>query len=176
MNIYKLLFGIVTTIFLVVVAPYAAASFGLMAPLTEKGWLILLVAAFGLVIKSLVGDVVSGEFLFYKFGYDNCVMAFGALLTALALQLSAMTDLFPGLQNVAIFNSIPALSQDPIANRSIQLLLLLLLALLGTLVTARIASAIKHQDAPGKSFLALLNSVIGAFLLGLYVLVLITKG
>lgn len=176
MNIYKLLSGMAITLTLVVVAPHVAVRLGWMPPLADKAWLILLVTALGLVIKSIVGDVVAGEFLFYKFGYDNCVMTLGAVLTALALQLAATTDLFPGLSNVAVLNSMPELSPDPIANRSTQLFVLLLVALLGTLLTARIAAAIKHEKARGQSFLALLNSVVGVSLLALYVLVLITKG
>jgi hypothetical protein len=176
MNIYKLLSGILITILLVVVAPYLAVRAGWMAPIADKAWLILLVTAGGLIVKSVIGDVVAGEFLFYKFGYDNCVMTLGAVLTALALQLVSTIDLFPGLTKVAILGSLPPLSSDPIANRSTQLFLLLLIALLATLLTGRIAAAIKREKASGPDFLSLLNSVIGAFVLSLYVLVLITKG
>ncbi|HVL07915.1 MAG TPA: hypothetical protein VM512_01980 [Burkholderiaceae bacterium] len=176
MNIYKLLLGVLITVFLVVAAPYGAVNLGLMAPMAEKAWLVLLVTAGGLIIKSLVGDVVAGEFLFYKFGYDNCVMTLGALLTALALQLVATVDLFPGLSNVAILSSLPAFSTDPVANRSTHLFTLLIFALLGTLLTGRIAAAIKHDNAKGKDFLSLLNSLVGLVLLGMYVLVLVTKG
>ncbi|MGF6870623.1 hypothetical protein [Paraburkholderia sp. MM5477-R1] len=176
MNIYKFLVGIVVTILFVVVLPYVAVQFGWMAPIKGKAWLILLITASGLIIKSVVGDIVAGEFAFYKFGYDNCVLTFGALLTALALQLVATIDLFPGVSNVSVLRSMPTLASDPIANRSTQLFILLVFALVGTLVTGRIAAAIKQGKAHGESFLALLNSIIGAFLLGLYVLVLITKG
>lgn len=176
MNIYKLLLGVLITILLVVVAPYGAVHLGLMAPLADKAWLVLLVTAGGLIIKSLVGDVVAGEFLFYKFGYDNCVMTLGAVLTALALQLVATVDLFPGLGKVALLSSLPAFSSDPIANRSTHLFTLLVFALLGTLLTGRIAAAIKHDNAHGQDFLSLLNSLVGALLLATYVLVLVTKG
>jgi hypothetical protein len=176
MNIYKLLMGMVITLLLVVAAPYAAVHFGLMSPLADKAWLILAVTACGLIIKSLVGDVVAGEFLFYKFGYDNCVMTLGAVLTALALQLVATTDLFPGLNNVALLKAVPTLSGDPVANRSTQLFILLLVALVGTLITGKIAAAIKHEKASGKDFLSFLNSILGVALLALYVLILITKG
>jgi hypothetical protein len=176
MGIYKLLGGMLITILLVVVAPYAAARLGYMSPLADKAWLILLVTACGLVVKSIVGDIVADEFLYYKFGYDNCVMTLGAVLTALALQLVSTVDLFPGINNVAGLNSLPTLSSDPIANRATQLFVLLLVALLGTLLTGRIAAAIKQKKARGPDLLAFLNSVIGAALLGLYVLILITKG
>lgn len=176
MNIYKLLVGLVCTALLLLAAPFAAVKYGWMAPLADKAWLILAVTACGLLVKSIVGDVVAGEFLFYKLGYDNCVMTFGAVLTALALQLVATTDLFPGMSKVPMLNALPSLSSDAVANRSTQLFVLLLAALLGTLVTGRIAAAIKHENAPGTNILSLLNSIIGMILLGFYVLVLITKG
>lgn len=176
MNIYKLLGGVLLTVIFLVVAPFVIARLGLMAPLTEKAWLILAVTTLGLVVKSVVGDVVAGEFLFHKFGYDNCVMTFGAVLTALALQLVAGADLFPGFSSVVILRDIPSVSSDPVANRSVQLLVFLLLALAGTLIAGAISAAIKKAVAKGPDFLSLLNTALGLFLLGLYVLVLVTKG
>src|SRR6266853_6997780 len=102
MNIYKLLGGVLLMNVLVVGAPYI-----LVPSLTEKAWLILIVTTVGLTVKCVVGDVVAGEFLFHKFGYDNCVMTFGAALTAVALQLAAGTDLFPGLSSVVLLRDIP---------------------------------------------------------------------
>jgi hypothetical protein len=174
--VWKLLIGVGTTIFLVLGAPYAAIRLGLIAPFADKAWLILAVTVTGLIAKNVLGDIVAGEFLFYKFGYDNCVMTFGAVLTALALQLVSTVDLFPGFSNVAIIGSLPMLSYDPILGRSLQLLLLLFIAFSATLITGRIAVAIKHEKARGPHFLSLLNSLVGVLLLGLYVLVLITKG
>jgi hypothetical protein len=176
MNVYKLLVGIALTIILVVVAPIFANHLGLISPLADKAWLILLVTACGLIIKSIVGDVVAGEFLFYKFGYDNCVMAFGAILTALALQLVSKTDVFPGMKSVAGLKSIPNILNDDSANRCLQLFVFLLFALVGTLVTGRVASEIKAKRAKGEDFLSLFNSAVGIFLLGVYVLILVTKG
>ena len=171
MNIYKLLGGVLLMNVLVVGAPYI-----LVPSLTEKAWLILIVTTVGLTVKCVVGDVVAGEFLFHKFGYDNCVMTFGAALTAVALQLAAGTDLFPGLSSVVLLRDIPAISANPLANRSVQLLVFLLLALAGTLITGAISAAIKKTVARGPDFLSLLNTVLGLSLLGLYVLMLVTKG
>jgi hypothetical protein len=176
MNIYKLLGGALLTFCFIVGAPFLAAHFALLAPLAQKAWLILIVTAGGLVAKSVIGDVVAGEFLFYKFGYDNCLMTFGAVLTALALQLVAATDLFPGLNSVVFLRDIPAISADPIANRSLQLLVFLLMALVATLITGRIATSIKDKTAKGPEFLAFLNTGVGLLFLALYVLVLVTKG
>ena len=167
MDIYKLLVGLGITVASVILAPLVASDLGYMPQLNDKGILILLVAAGGLIIKSLIGDIVAGEFLFYKFGYDNCVLTFGAVLTGLALQLVSDGDLFPGLANISPLNIIPS--------RSAQLLLLLVFSLMGTLIAARVAAAIRHQNPQGQGFLALLNSVIGVALLGVYVLVLISK-
>ena len=102
MNIYKLLGGVLLTALLFIPAPFFAAQYGLLSPLADKAVLILLVTTVGLVVKSIVGDVVAGEFLYYKFGYDNCVMTFGALLTALALQILSKTDIFPGMSSVVL--------------------------------------------------------------------------
>ena len=168
LSIWKLLTGVVITFLLVVVAPRVAADLGLMAPLADSAWLTLSVTAGGLIIKSLIGDTIAGEFLFYKFGYDNCVVTLGAVLTAFALQLAAAEDLFPGLGSVAILNSIP--------DRSIQLLFLFLIALVATLLTGRIAAAIKNDNPSGASVLSLLNALIGIVLLAINVLILITKG
>jgi hypothetical protein len=176
MNIYKLLGGLLLTVILFILAPYAAAHYKLIPPLADKAFLILLVTSFGLVVKSIVGDVVSGEFLFHKFGYDNCVMTFGALLTALALQIMSTSDLFPGMSNVMLLSSLPAFTADPAVNRSAHLVIFLLMSLAGTLLTGTVSAAIKKNDAKGPNFLSLLNSSIGLFLLGLYVLLLITKG
>jgi hypothetical protein len=175
MNIYKLLVGALLTIILIVVVPFLAARFGLLPTLADKAWLILTVTALGLVVKSIIGDVVAGEFLFYKFGYDNCVMTFGAVLTALALQLVSRTDLFAGMSSVVLLRDLPTVSSDPIANRSVQLVIFLLLALTATLVAGAIASAIKKGTAKGPNLLALLNTGLGLLFLGIYVLVLVTK-
>jgi hypothetical protein len=176
MNIYKLLGGVGLTAILVLAAPYAAAQLGLMAPLADKAWLILLVAAVGLLVKTVTGDIVAGEFQFYKFGYDNCVMTFGATLTALALQLTASGDLFPGLSSVVLLKDIPRLGTEDAANRAIQLFVFLLLSLGGMLIASAISAAIKKNTAKGPNFLSLLNSLIGTTLLAIYVLILITKG
>jgi hypothetical protein len=175
MNIYKLLAGILLTIVMVVLVPYVLASLRMMPPLNSNAWLILLVTTSSLVVKSVVGDVASGEFLWHKFGYDNCVMAFGAILTALALQLVAGNDLFPGLNAVAGIKNVRIASDDA-TNRSVQLFLALLLALTCTLVTATISGAIKKNAAQGDAFLSLFNTAIGLSLLGCYVLTLVAKG
>jgi hypothetical protein len=167
-SIWKLLSGVAITFLLVAVAPRVAANMGLIPPLADTASLILWVTAAGLIIKTLIGDTVAGEFLFYKFGYDNCVVTLGAVLTAFALQLAAAVDLFPGLSSVPVLESIP--------DRKIQLLFLLLTALGATLLTARVAAAIRNDNPACGRLLSLLNAVVGVIMLGVYVLVFITRG
>jgi hypothetical protein len=175
-NIYKLLGGVLLSILLVGAGPYVAAHFGLLGPLADKAWLILFFTGAGLVFKCLVNDTVAGEFMFHKFGYENCVMMFGATLTALGLQLASEADLFPGLSSFALVAMLPTVLPGPGANRSFQLFVFFVVALVFTLLTAKISRAIKQEKAKGANFLALLNTLIGLLLLAFYVLILITKG
>jgi hypothetical protein len=174
-NIYKIIVGILITLLLMVFFPWIAAKIGWIGPLSDKAPLLLLVATSGLVIKSLIGDVVAGEFLFYKFGYDNCVLTFGALLMAFALQLTSTVDHFPGLDSLYIIKHMTFIASDPISKRQCQLVSLLLFALTSMILTGKLAAAIKHDNPDGKNLLSFLSSVLGAFLLAIYVLVLITK-
>jgi hypothetical protein len=176
MNIYKVLLGVLLVLVIALGGPYAAAQAGYMPALNNVAWLILLITSIGLSVKCLVGDVVAGEFLFHKFGYDNCIMTFGAVLTAASLQLVSKTDLFPGVDTVALLKDLPPIGKDPVARRSVQLFVLLLVSLVATLVTAKVSAAIKHDGAKAPDALAFLNTIIGAGLLGTYVLVLISKG
>lgn len=177
MNIYKLLFGLLLTITLLIPGPYAAAHFGLMAALTKNAWVILLVTTAGLTVKSLAGYVAADGFLFHKFGYDNCGMAFGAFLTALALQIIAGgVDLFPGLSSVAILKDIPQFSSNPGTGRAFQLFFLLVASLAGMFLTGVISGEIKNNKAKKPDFLAFVNFAIGTALFACYVVVLITKG
>ncbi|OQW37391.1 MAG: hypothetical protein A4E19_13375 [Nitrospira sp. SG-bin1] len=103
-------------------------------------------------------------------------MTFGAVLTATSLQLISNTDLFPGVNMVVLLKDLPPIGKDPVAQRSVQLLVLLLAILVATLVTAKVSAAIKHGGAKWPDMLAFLNVIIGTASLGTYVLVLITKG
>ncbi|WP_397452041.1 hypothetical protein [Pseudomonas sp. NA-150] len=170
-SIYKMIFGVLVTTALVVGTPVLAEVLGDFH-LADKAVFVLVCTAVGLVVKIVIGDTVAGEFLFYKFGYDNCVIAFGALLTALALQILSPQDLFPGLQT--FFPHSP--STDMVLSRQAELFTLFLIALGAMVFTARIASDIKQNRAKYPSLLALLNSLIGTMLLAVYILILITKG
>jgi hypothetical protein len=175
MKIHKLLLGILCTSVLVVLVPIAFARIGWIQPLVSKSWLVLLITGGGLVLKALVGDVASGEFLWHKYGYDNCILSFGSALTAVVLQLSSKTDLFPGLSSVSPLN-FSAFTQNPVAAREIQLFVFFFVALIATLLTARISNAIREHGTLGKDYLALTNAVVGVILLSIFVMILVSKG
>lgn len=175
-NIYKMVGGVALTIALVVVVPLLASEFNIISALAENAKFVLLITSIGLVIKAVMADRVAGEFLFYKFGYDNCVVAFGALLTALALQILSSVDLFPGMKDIALLNITSGLYSSPLSQRLAQLLILFLVSLAAMIVTGHIAAEIKQDKAAAPNLLSLFNSVVGTSLLGVYVLILITKG
>jgi hypothetical protein len=175
-NIYKLLAASLLTLAFMVGAPILAASRSLIGPFNEKAWFILLITACFLVFKAFIGDFVAGQFLFHKYGYDNCLVTMGGVLTALATQIVSNDDLYPGMGAVIGIRSIPPLTSSAVQNRAAQLAFCLALSLAATLVTARISSEITSGRAAAKDLLALLNTAIGVSVLAIYVLVLISKG
>ncbi|WP_211704993.1 hypothetical protein [Paraburkholderia domus] len=174
MKTFKLLAGIVITVVAMASLPYIFARLGWNLPLNQKAWLILGFTAGGLVVKTLVGDFAGGEFAFHKFGYDNCVMTFGAALTAVALQLNSSIDLFPGLDHVTPFSLVGG--TDVASSRKTQLFIVLFTALVTMLITAKISNSIKNGSVNVRGLWALLNTIIGLAVLGFYVLILVCKG
>jgi hypothetical protein len=175
MKIYKLLLGMLCTTVFIVVTPMLFAKLGWISPLLSKSWLALLITGGGLIIKFLVADLAGGEFLWHKYGYDNCILAFGSFLTSLVLQLNSDKDLFPGLSSVSPV-SFSQFSGNPAGARQIQLFILFFISLLATLLTARLSAAIKEKNTPRKDVLAAINAVVGVLLLSVYVAILVSKG
>jgi hypothetical protein len=168
MKTWKLITGAIITCAVLGLAPVLFQRLGWVRPLQQNAWLVVLITGFGLLVKLYIADRASdGEFLFYKFGYDNCIVSFGAVLTALSLQLQSDKDLFPSLSSVTVLSVFP---------RNMRLLLLLLAALLASLVTAHIAGDIKKNKLDDRSVWSFANSLIGTGMLGTYVLILVTKG
>ena len=165
MKTWKLIVGAIITCAVLGFSPFLFQWFGWVRPLQQNAWIVLLVTGFGLLLKLYIADRASdGEFLFYKFGYDNCIVSFGAILTALSLQFK---DLFPGLSSVTALAALP---------RTMRLFLLLLAALVASLATAHIAGDIKKNKLDDRSVWSFANAIIGTGMLGTYVLILITKG
>src|SRR6478609_4470606 len=94
----KLMIGVAITVLVIAMTPWLLRHFEWLGPLHKHALAIVLLTAAGLLVKLYVADIAAdGEFLFYKNGYDNCIVAFGAILTAAALQAQSEVDLFPGL-------------------------------------------------------------------------------
>jgi hypothetical protein len=173
MNIWKLISAIVVTIALLMVGPYALAGVGLISPLVPKAWIVLLVTGLGLILKTVLGDMISGEFEYHKHGYDFCIISLGATISSFSLQLTSDKDLFPGLSSTG---PLAIISSDVLEQRRVLLFVFLLFSYTATLLTAYISKAIKEPDTKFKNALSLINFSIGSALLGVYVLMLITKG
>jgi hypothetical protein len=173
-KIWKLLGAILLVSVFVIFSPYLLYRLDLINPIKDHTWWITGVATIGMIIKIICGDLISGEFLYYKHGYDSCILTFGAALSNLSLQLLSKDDEFPnispnGLLNLSVFNS------DPATQKRMLLLAVFLLALVGTMLTAYIAKAISHPATKYKSPLSALNFGIGTGLLATYLLMLFAK-
>jgi hypothetical protein len=175
-GIWKLLLAIVVILALFVSLPYILGTFGLMPPLSSKAIYILIITAGGLVFKILFGDMISGKFEYQRQGYDLCIITLGASLSLLSLQITSDHDLFPDLPKARLLTVIASLTPNAISQRILLLLGIFLLSCILSLVTARIGMAIRQEKTKGKSYLSLLNFVLGSGVFGTYILLLITKG
>jgi hypothetical protein len=118
--------------------PFVLAWLGLIAALHPHAWLILTVTALGLVLKTIFGDLVAGEFHYYKHGYDFCVITLGASLSSFSLQLVSDKDLFPGLPSTGPLAIVAIIATNVIDQRKILLLLVFLISCVLALLTAYI--------------------------------------
>jgi len=164
----KLFFAIMLTIALMVGLPYMFEFVGWIGGMKEKSWLILFIVGCGLVAKDLVNDTANGEFLFHKSGYDNCLITFAALLTALSLQITSETDLFPGLAEFTPLSIIPS--------RVGQISVLLLLSFTASMGTAKIIQRIEEGKAVERGLSSLTSTIVGLIMFSIYVLMLISRG
>jgi len=178
MEIGKLFLGVLLTFIVVVLLPFLLARFALIPELNGAAWYILLVTAGGLSLKTLFADSAGNKLQWSKVGNDYCTIAFGGVLTSFAIQIVSHTDLFPGIGNITVIKDIPAFSKSASANRSAQLMVALILAMIFMFFAAKISASIKAAEAKGRErpTLSLLNGVLGATLLGSYALILISKG
>lgn len=175
--IWKLISALTTNFLLFLGAPYALVYFEWMPIMTDKALVILLVTAMTVSIKTIFGDLISGEFLYHKHGYDFCITALGASMSGATLQvLSPSISLFPGLENAPFATFFEERLEAPVDRAYGYLILCFVLALFATLLTARISKAINSENPKYPDLLALINFMIGSCLLGFYVLLLITKG
>jgi hypothetical protein len=173
-SLNKLFIGIGVTIVLILGVPAIISAAGWKGAPGGPGWGILVMACFGMVVKLLASESATGEFEFYKFGYDNCVTTMGAVISAFAIQLYSTKDVYPGL---ATLSFLPTFNkQDLVTIRTIQLALFFCLTWLATLITARICGGIKRGEVNERGLKALVNAFIGPMFLSSYALMLAAKG
>lgn len=174
--IWKLFFAIVLNFILIIGLPYGLSHFDYMSPINDKAWIVLLITAFIVSIKTIFGDLVAGEFHYHKHGYDFCLTTLGASMTALSLQVITVQNLFPGVSHFVFTPYLVTFTDSDKAIAIAYLVLILIVSTFATFLTARISKAINHDSPRAPDLLALINFSIGTGLIGLYILLLITKG
>lgn len=174
--IWKLLFAIFINFVLIMGVPYILSDLGLIYPLTSNSWVILLITGITISMKTILGDFISGEFMYHKHGYDFCIVALGTSMSGLSLQILADKSLFPGLQH-APFISFVSQNITSAENVAIAYLsFILIISIFATLLTARISKSINHDSPRFPDLLSILNFSIGSGIIGMYLLLIITKG
>lgn len=127
-----------------------------------------------MIVKLIASETATGEFEFYKFGYDSCVTTLGATISALAIQLYSGADVFPGMAKISY---LPLFGlTDAVKIRTTQLVLFFALTWIVTLFTARICGGIKKKDINERGGKAFACAVIGPLFLFAYALILASKG
>lgn len=172
-SLNNLLIGIAITIVVVLGVPAACSWLGWDGAPRGSSWWILVAACLALVIKLVASETATGEFEFYKFGYDNCVTTLGATITALAIQLYSTTDVFPGMARMSFLPTFGR--QDAATIRLIQLIAFFALTWLVTLIAARICGGIKRKEVDARGGKAFACAVLGPFFLFAYALILAAK-
>lgn len=154
--------------------PYAMAVAGLMSPVRPYGWVVLLVAYVGVLLKSSIGYMTTRDFRYDKAAYDLSLLVFGGALTCMALQIVTTSVLFPGLQDISFLGFASALGVD-VRGQHLVLLFLLLLASLVATVFAAMGVADTESGKPS-AWWTLFSSFFAYVLCGAYALALIAKG
>jgi hypothetical protein len=168
----RLLWGMALTVGVFLGVPFFFGLLGWRSAPAGNTWWILVAACFAIIVKLVANETATGEFEFYKLGYDYCVTTLVAVITVLAIQLSSPVDLFPGLASMPWPATLR--SQVPTQTRTTQLIIFCLIAWLVTWVTARMCRDISEEEDK-RIPKAILSAVVGVFLLSLYALLLAAK-
>jgi hypothetical protein len=154
--------------------PYVLASAGLMSSVKPYGWVVLLVAYIGALLKSSIGYMTTRDFRYDKAAYDLSVLVFGGALTCMALQVVTSSVLFPGLQEISFLGFASGFGVD-IRGQHLALLFLLLLSSLVATVLSAMGVADTESGKPNWWW-TLVCSFVAYVLTGAYALALIAKG
>ena len=161
--IWKLLSVIVMNFALFIGVPF------LLGWVTGNAWLILLLAATGVSMKTVLGDIINGKVEYHKHGFDFCLATMGASLAGLAVQLTRPENLYPG------FSTHFGISSADASQAIMILVVIFAMSCLFTLLTGVISKAIAQEDTQYKDALAMVNFFIGIMFLGFNVVILISK-
>jgi hypothetical protein len=168
-----LFIGVILTFILMIGSPFVFGRIGWSHAPEGHSWWILIAAFVGVVAKLIASETATGEVEFYKLGYDLCTTTLGGIITALAIQLSSSTDMFPGFASASF---LPTLGDQEPSNRTNQLVGFFILCLGAVYATARIARSIHDKKIDPRGRWALLNAAVGAACLAGYALLLAAKG
>lgn len=174
-TINNLLIGALVTLIALLGIPGIFAVLGLPGAPSKTGWWILGAACAAFLIKLLASETATGEFEFYKFGYDCCITTLGATISALAVQLYSSSDIYPGMANITYLPTF-SIIDDPVRIRIAQLGSFFVLTWIVTLFVARICGAIKKKEVQERSGKAFACTILGTFLLFAYAIIISSKG
>lgn len=169
----KLLLGGAITMAALLGIPGIFSLAGLPGAPSSSGWWILVAACMALLLKLVASETATGEFEFYKFGYDSCNTTLGATISAGALQLYSDTDAYPGMAKLGYLPTFGL--HDDVKIRTAQLIGFFVFTWILTWLTARICGGIKKQEIDRRGGKALFCAAIGPFLLFAYALILAAK-
>lgn len=161
--IWKLLSVIVINFALFIGTPF------LLGWVSGHAWLILLLAATGVSMKTVIGDIINGKVEYHKHGFDFCLATMGASLAGLAVQLTKSENLYPG------FSTHFGISSGDAGQAVMILVVIFALSCLFTLLTGLISKAIGQRSTQYKDALSMINFFIGVMFLGFNILILVSK-
>ena len=173
-SLNNMLIGAAVTTTILLGIPGLFAALGLPGAPSSNGWWVLAAACFALLVKLIASETATGEFEFYKFGYDSCITTLGATISAGAIQLYSTVDVFPGMAKISYLPTFGLTDQVKI--RTAQLMVFFALAWLVTLFAARVCGGIKKKDIDERGGKAFACAAVGPLLLCIYAIMLASKG
>jgi hypothetical protein len=154
--------------------PYVLEHLGLTATLKKGAWLVLLITFIGILIKSAISFLTTGDFRYDKFAYELCVLVAGGFLTCASLQITSDEKLFPGLEEISFLGFLSSVSIGVVGQHRTLLLFLFLVTLVGSLFAAINVADTEKGKVSNRWTTGTFG--LGALFLCTYALVLVSKG